>query len=127
MACSIMPNISPQLRSPLECHEGWDGDAADLINLPQVGASRLLRHGIPSRHPGALAVGQGGFRVVERFYEFGPRALTLMLECKGFVHCVFGVLEPVCLDGLADQRFLVWAWADFHVMVRSIGRLRLKM
>jgi hypothetical protein len=53
--------------------------------------------------------------------------LALLPERKGFLHGIFGVLKPGCLDGLADERFLVGARANFRVIKRSIARLRVKL
>ena len=84
-----------------------------------------LAHGF-ARDFGALAMCKRGFRVVERFPEFGTRALPLLPEREGFLHSVFGVLKPARLDGLADERFLVGARTDFHVIKGSTARLRVK-
>jgi hypothetical protein len=55
------------------------------------------------------------------------RALPLLPEREGFHHGVFGVLKPARLDGLADERFLIWARSDVHVIKGSTARLRVKV
>jgi hypothetical protein len=37
------------------------------------------------------------------------------------------VLKPARLDGLADERFLIWARSDVHVIKGSTARLRVKV
>jgi hypothetical protein len=72
------------------------------------------------------STGEGDFRLVERFPEFGPRSLALLPERKSFLHGTFRVLEPARLDGLTDKSFLVGARADFHVIKGSTARLGVK-
>ena len=62
---------------------------------------RLLRDDL------TFAAGNRGFRIVERYQEFRPLALTLFPKRQCFLHRIFGAAKSASLNGAADKGFLI--------------------
>jgi hypothetical protein len=78
----------------------------------KAGAASLLHflgefpHGF-LRDDTALPARKGSSGIVERQEEFRALALAFLPQCKGFLYCVFLVVQPAALNGTASECLLI--------------------
>jgi hypothetical protein len=55
----------------------------------------------------SFAMGKRNFRLIDSRQDFRARALSLLPQAEGFLHCVFLSLKPPAVDRAPDKCFLI--------------------